>query len=102
MGRRCVCVFRFLCTGRVALAVLSAAFSTNCAMVDTIDKRYDQINQSSATARNESILLNIVRASHDAPLNFVIISRISGTTSASMGGGLPSFLTGPYPISTGA
>jgi hypothetical protein len=102
MGRCCACLLRFSYIIRIALVVSIAAILADCAMVDTIDGRYNRINQSSATARNESILLNIVRASHDAPLNFVVISRVSGTTSASMGGGLPSFLTGPYPIATGA
>src|SRR5215470_7685750 len=71
-------------------------------MVDTIDGRYAQINRSSERARNESILLNIVRASRHGPLNFVAISRVSGTTSASVGGGLPTMITGPYPIATAA
>jgi hypothetical protein len=71
-----------------------------CAMVDTVDGRYNQINRSSDKARNESILLNIVRASRHVPLNFVAISRVSGSTSATMGGGLPNFIVGPYAIAT--
>src|ERR1700693_5546730 len=89
------------CVG-VIIAAGIAGISAKDTMVDTVDGRFQQINRSSATARNESILLNIVRASHNVPLNFVAISRLSGTTQASMGGGLPSFLTGPYPIATGA
>ena len=68
-----------------------------CSAVDNaIDPRYDDINRSTANARNESILLDIVRASHDAPLNFVAFSRVSGTTSISGGAALPNFLVGPY------
>jgi hypothetical protein len=87
---------------RVIIAASVAGISAHCTMVDTVDGRFQQINRSSATARNESILLNIVRASRNAPLNFVAISRLSGTTQATAGAGLPSLLTGPYPIATGA
>src|ERR1700730_14099845 len=87
---------------RVIIAACVAGISAHCTIVDTVDGRFQQINRSSATARNESILLNIVRASHNAPLNFVAISRLSGTTQATAGAGLPSLLTGPYPIATGA
>jgi hypothetical protein len=67
-----------------------------CAMVDTVDPRYDSINRSTAKARNESILLNIVRASHSAPLNFVAFSKVSGTTAVSASAGLPLFNLGPF------
>jgi hypothetical protein len=89
---------------RVGAVMVSCAalFLTHCTMVDTIDGRFDQINRSSAYARNQSILLNIVRASRNVPLNFVAVSRISGSTQAQFGGGLPSMLVGPYPIATGA
>jgi hypothetical protein len=83
-------------------ASCAAGFLTHCAMVDTIDGRFDQINRSSAYARNQSILLNIVRSSRNVPLNFVAVSRISGSTQAQFGGGLPAMLVGPYPIATGA
>src|ERR1700680_4128502 len=86
---------------RVIIAASMAGILAQCTMVDTVDGRFQQINRSSATARNESILLNIVRASHNAPLNFVAISRLSGTTQAAAGAGLTSILTGPYPIATG-
>src|ERR1700674_5660276 len=87
---------------RVIFAASMGGILAQCKMVDTVDGRFQQINRSSATARNESILLNIVRASRNAPLNFVAISRLSGTTQATAGAGLPSLLTGPYPVATGA
>ena len=40
-----------------------------------VDNRYDTISRSLAKARNESIFLNIVRASHDYPLSFVVVSN---------------------------
>jgi hypothetical protein len=90
--------------GRVGAGVAAcfAGFLTHCAMVDTINGRFDKINRSSAEARNQSILLNIVRSSENAPLNFIAASRISGSTQTQLGGGLPSMLVGPYPIATGA
>jgi hypothetical protein len=84
------------------MASCAAGFLAACAMVDTIDGRFDQINRSSAYARNQSILLNIVRSSRNVPLNFVAVSRISGSTQTQFGGGLPSMMVGPYPIATGA
>src|SRR4029450_13121276 len=75
----------------------AAAVVTACSAVDNaIDPRYDDINRSTAKARNESILLNIVRASHNAPLKFAAFSRVSGTTSISGNAALPNFLLGPY------
>lgn len=94
--------------GRAGLlfVAFAAAVMTACSAVDNaIDPRYDDINRSTAKARNESILLNIVRASHNAPLNFVAFSRVSGTTSVSGNAALPNFLVGPYtkpPITLGA
>ena len=92
---------RFGVRAGAVLASFAALFLTGCAMVDTIDGRLDQIDRSAAYARNQSILLNIVRASRNVPLNFVAVSRISGSTQAQFGGGLPSMLVGPYPIATG-
>jgi hypothetical protein len=84
------------------LASCVAGLLTQCAMVDTIHGRFDNINRSSAQARNQAILLNLVRSSRNIPLNFVAVSRISGSTQTQLGGGLPSMLVGPYPIATGA
>jgi hypothetical protein len=80
--------------GGVALAALLCA----CAFVDTVDPRYDSVNRSTAKARNESILLNLVRAAHAAPLNFVAFSKVSGTTAVGVNAGLPAFSAGPRPL----
>jgi len=83
------------------VAVCCAGFLGACAVVDKIDPRYDNVNRATANARNESILLNIVRASYDAPLNFLAFSKVTGQMQASAGAGLPQFLLGPWPT-TGA
>lgn len=70
-----------------------------CAFVDVVDPRYDSINRSTAKARNESILLNIVRASHSAPLNFIAFSKVSGQTIVTANAGLPQFNIGSlFPV----
>jgi hypothetical protein len=76
--------------------VLLVGLLAACAMVDVVDPRYDSINRSTVKARNESILLNIIRASHNAPLNFVAFSRVSGTTTMVGSSGLPQVNVGPF------
>src|SRR5262249_20467994 len=71
-----------------------------CAGIDRADPRHDTINPAAANASNESILLNIIRASHSIPLNFVAFSRVSGSQSAQASVGLPSFGLGPLPLVT--
>ena len=81
--------------GGLIIAMACVGLSA-CAFTDgTVDGRYDTINRSTDAARNQAILLNIVRASRAEPLNFVAFSKIGGTTSTSMGVGLPTFFVGP-------
>jgi hypothetical protein len=78
------------------VSALACLALSACAFTDgTVDGRYDTINRSTDAARNQAILLNIVRASRAEPLNFVAFAKIGGTTSTSMGVGLPTFLVGP-------
>jgi hypothetical protein len=77
-----------------------------CAIVDPVDNRYDTVSRSLAKARNESIFLNLVRASHDYPLSFVVVSNVTPSLTNTTSLALPSFLLGPhvglFPTSTGA
>ena len=77
------------------VCTLVAGIVSSCSFIDTVDPRYDVVNRASAKARNEGILLNIVRASRNVPLNFIAFSRVSGTQSASTTVGLPLFMLGP-------
>src|ERR1051326_4995633 len=79
---------------RVAAAACLAGSLAACAVVDPVDSRYDTISRSLAKARNESILLNLARASHDHPLNFVTIANVSPSMSNVTSFGLPTFLLG--------
>jgi len=56
---------------RMLLVSVSMAALAACAVVDPVDNRYDTVARSLAKSRNESIFLNLVRASHDYPLSFV-------------------------------
>jgi hypothetical protein len=83
---------------RAFVGAALAAFAGGCAVVDHVDPRYDTINRAAARARNEGILLNIVRASHNIPLNFIVFSKLSGTTNVGGNAGLLQFGLGPAPL----
>jgi hypothetical protein len=81
---------------RVGLAVACLAGTlAACAVIDPVDSRYDTISRSLAKARNESILLNLARASHDYPLSFATIANVTPSLTNTSTFGLPSFLLGP-------
>src|SRR5262245_46241889 len=82
---------------RVALlaGVLLAGLAAGCAVVDPVDPRYDTVNRSLSKARNESILLNIIRAGHDWPLSFTTIPQVNPSAQNVTTTGLPSFQLGP-------
>jgi len=82
--------WRVLLVGALLGGVLGA-----CAMVDPVDNRYDTVARSLAKARNESIFLNLVRASHDYPLSFVTVANVTPTLTNTTSFALPSFLLGP-------
>jgi hypothetical protein len=79
------------CLAGACLAVLLSA----CAVIDPVDSRYDTVSRSLAKARNESIFLNLIRASHDYPLSFVTVANVTPTMTNTSTFGLPAFLFGP-------
>jgi len=82
--------FRALVAGAGLAGLLSA-----CAVIDPVDNRYDTISRSLAKARNDSIFLNLVRASHDYPLSFTVVSNVTPSLTNTTSFALPSFLVGP-------
>jgi hypothetical protein len=82
---------RLLLAGAALAGLLSA-----CSVIDPVDNRYDTISRSLAKSRNESIFLNLVRASHDYPLSFVTISNVTPSLTNTSSVGLPTFLFGPH------
>jgi hypothetical protein len=84
--------------GRDLIAgILLAGSLGACAVVDPVDPRYDTVNRSLAKARNESILLNIVRSSHDWPMSFTTVPQVNPSMQNVTTFGMPSFLMGPNP-----
>jgi hypothetical protein len=79
----------------ILFVVLLASLAGACGLTDPVDFRYDNIGRSLAVARNESIFLNIVRASHDYPLAFTTISQVTPSMSNTTSFSLPSFVEGP-------
>lgn len=97
---------------RVAIVLFVAVCLAACtAVVDSVvDSRYSDYNRTSDSARNEAILLNIIRASQYQPLNFVTYQPYQGTATASTMASSPGFVIGParvdsqkqYTFGTGA
>src|ERR1700726_209875 len=77
--------------------ILLAGVVGACAVVDPVDPRYDTVNRSLAKARNESILLNIIRSSHDWPMSFTTVPQVNPSMQNVTTLGMPSFLVGPNP-----
>jgi hypothetical protein len=65
------------------LAVLFALAAGGC-VDQTLAPRAHDINQGTQNLRESAILLNIVRASRSEPLNFVALSKYTGSGSVSM------------------
>lgn len=82
--------WRGLLVGGLLAGLLSA-----CAVVDPVDNRYDNVSRSWAKARNESIFLNLVRASYNDPLSFTTVSNVTPSMTNVSGVALPTFLEGP-------
>lgn len=79
----------------VGVCLLIALVVSGCAVIDPVDSRYDTVSRSLAKARNEAIFLNLIRASHNYPLDFVTISNVTPQMSNTTSFALPSFLLGP-------
>jgi len=83
--------WRVLLVGAFLAGALGA-----CAVIDPVDNRYDTVGRSLAKARNESIFLNLVRASHDYPLSFTVVANVTPSLTNTTSFSLPSFLLGPH------
>jgi hypothetical protein len=84
---------------RVASSLLLLAIATGvvggCAAVDTVEPRGDTLNRTFTDYRNNSTLLNIVRASRNEPMNFVAMTGSTGHGTLTASEGLPTFVVGP-------
>ena len=78
----------FLAALRGCLVLAVALSMGGCTLVDSsLSPRAFDINQGTQNARESGILLNIVRASRSEPLNFVALSRYTGTGSLGVNAG---------------
>ena len=80
---------------RALLAAILLLTLTGCVAVGVLDHTASTIDHSVGTARNNSILLNIMRASRHEPLYFYSVSRVSGAGIADLKISFPAFTVGP-------
>jgi hypothetical protein len=92
-----VCLF-----GRVLSVAVAAACLAACTEVvdSTTEIRYGQYNYTTDWAKNEAILLNVVRASFYQPLNFLVYQTYTGTASATATASSPGFIIGPQRVAS--
>jgi hypothetical protein len=88
--------------GHIALALCAAGSLAACTEVvdSVVDSRYGEYNRQTDWAKNEAILLNIVRASEYQPLNFMSFQPYTGTASVSGAASSPSFIIGPARVAS--
>lgn len=79
----------------VALVLMAGLWASGCVALGGLDRTAGTIDRSAGAARNNSILLNIVRASRHEPLYFYSISRVSGSGMEDFKLNLPPFTAGP-------
>ena len=88
--------------GRVVIVLFAVACLAACTEVVNfvVDTRYGQYNLSTDWAKNEAILLNVVRASEFQPLNFFSFQPYTGTATVSGSASAPSFIIGPSRVAS--
>lgn len=73
---------------RAALYAALAAMLGSCGYVDRFSPRAIDYNREAEVAQDDGLLLNIVRASLDRPMQFTTLSTVTGTASSSGNGSL--------------
>jgi hypothetical protein len=73
-----------------SFAVAGSLVSSGCAVVDQFGDRAVDYNIQGERARNQFLLLNIIRSAYHKPMQFSVLTTVSGTATAS--GGLFSVL----------
>src|SRR6476620_413536 len=93
------------CVLRMKALLVVGALVAGCVDSTLVPRAYD-INQGTQNIRESAILMNIVRASRSEPLNFVPLSKYTGTGSVSLNQSgvenhLKKFITNPTTVSVG-
>ncbi len=78
------------CLVAIGLPVLAG-----CTVVDRFGSRIYDHNLTSQDVMNKEVLINIVRASRYQPLNFMVITQVTGGQSETLSTGLPTITLGP-------
>ena len=73
-----------------SFAVAGSLVSSGCAVVDQFGDRAVDYNIQGERARNQFLLLNIIRSAYHKPMQFSVLTTVTGTATAS--GGLSSVL----------
>jgi hypothetical protein len=82
-------------------AVAGALLMASCAFVDgAIEPRSDTMNRSLTDYRNAATLLNILRASENEPMNFVVVTGATGHNTLGGSQGIPTWIVGPHTVAT--
>lgn len=77
------------------VAALLLCSCIGCGTADHYETRLDSMNRSVATARNEMILLNVLRARYSHPLSFISVTSLSASQGGGGNLGLPTLTFGP-------
>src|SRR5215468_6241340 len=87
------------CVWRLKLLATLCALIAGCVDSTLVPRAYD-INQGTQNVRESAILTNIVRASRSEPLNFVALSKYTGTGSLALNEALVKNTPAIKPAST--
>lgn len=77
------------------LVAISLPVLAGCTVVDRFGSRIYDHNLTSQDVMNKEVLINIVRASRYQPLNFMVITQVTGGQSETLSTGLPTISLGP-------
>lgn len=73
---------------------------SGCVAFGNVDQRATALNESTGTAQNRSILLNIVRASRSEPIYFLAMTQLNGSGTEDFRLGVPELTFGPKQAAT--
>jgi hypothetical protein len=80
---------------RWPLAVVLAAMLAGCGLADQLSGHSVEYNVQAATVKNQTLLINVLRAAYRQPLQFTDLSTISGSVSVSGSAGFTFPFGGP-------
>jgi hypothetical protein len=82
------------------LALAATLLCSGCVALGGVERITGNVDQSAGTARNNSLLLNIVRASREEPLYFFQVGAVHGQPTQDLKLTIPSVTFGPHQVDT--